>query len=73
MYPKDVVDAMREANGLKDEQQPLRDAAGKLSIDVETDVQHANKAAEKTKALPSPSKKRMASGRAAGQPVSGTR
>ena len=73
MYPKDVVDAMREANGLKDEQQPLRDAAGKLSIDVEADVQHADKAAEKAKALPSPSKKRMASGRAAGQPVSGTR
>ena len=73
MYPKDVVDAMREANGLKDEQQPLRDAAGKLSIDVEADGQHANKAAEKAKALPSPSKKRMASGRAAGQPVSGTR
>ena len=73
MYPKDVVDAMREAYGLKDEQLPLRDAAGELSVDVGTDGQHANMAAEKTKALPSPSKKRIASGRAAGQPLSGTR
>jgi|SRR5579871_1839246 len=28
MYPKDVVDGMREANGLRQEQMPLRDAAG---------------------------------------------
>ena len=26
-YPKDLVDSMREANGLKQEQLPLRDAA----------------------------------------------
>jgi hypothetical protein len=28
MYPKDVVDALREANGLSQEQMPLRDAGG---------------------------------------------
>jgi hypothetical protein len=72
MYPKDVVDGMREANGLKYEQTPLRDVAGKLPIDVGTDRQHANKTAENA-TLPSSPKKRMANGRTAGQPMSGTR
>jgi hypothetical protein len=71
MYPKYVVVAMREANGLKSEQQPLRDAAGELP--VETDVQHATTAAQTAKTLPSPSKKRIATGRVVGQPVSGMR
>jgi hypothetical protein len=72
MYPKDVVDGMREANGLKYEQTPLRDAAGKLPIDIGTDRQHANITAENATLSSSP-KKRMANGRTAGQPVSGTR
>jgi hypothetical protein len=46
MYPKDVIDGMREANGLEHEQAPLRDAAGQLPVDVGTDWQHANAAAE---------------------------
>ena len=41
MYPKDVVDSMREANGLKHEQAPLRDAAGASLANVGTDRQHA--------------------------------
>ncbi len=53
MYPKDVVEAMREANGLKHEQAPLRDAAGGAPVSVGT--------------------KKMANGRTAAQPVSGTR
>jgi hypothetical protein len=72
MYPKDVVDGMREANGLKYEQTPLRDVAGKLPIDVGTDRQHADITAENA-TLPSSPKKRMANGRTAGQPMSGTR
>lgn len=73
MYPKDVVDAMREANGVKHEQTALRDAAGELPVNVGTDGQHANKTAEKPTPLPSSPKKRMATWRAVGRPVSGTR
>ncbi len=47
MYPKDVVDALREANGVKQEQMPLRDAAGQRLVNVGTNGQHANKGAEK--------------------------
>jgi hypothetical protein len=67
MYPKDVVDALREVNGLTQEQMPLRDAAGG------TNGQHANKGAEKESPLPSSPKKIMANGRTAAQPDSGTR
>ncbi|HEY6024962.1 MAG TPA: hypothetical protein VIV34_12395 [Pseudolabrys sp.] len=47
MYPKDVVDALREANGVKKEQMPLRDAAGERLVNVGTNGQHANKGTEK--------------------------
>ena len=70
MYPKDVVDSMREANGVKDEQTPLRDAAGSSPVKVGTVGQHANKT-EKVR-LPSSTKKSTANGRTAGQPVSDT-
>ncbi len=73
MYPKDVVDAMREANGLKQEQMPLRDAAGKSPVIVGTGGQHANKTGEKATSLPPPAKKRVANERTAGQPVAGAR
>ena len=72
MYPKDVVDAMREANGLQEEQKPLRDAAGKSALIVGTDGQRGNKTTDTT-ALSSPAANRMANGRTAAQPVSGTR
>ncbi len=73
MYPKDVVDAMREANGVEHEQAPLRDAAGKPPLKVGTNAQHASKAADNATPLPPSAKKRMANGRTVGQPVSGTR
>ncbi len=73
MYPKDVVDSLREANGLAQEQMPLRDAAGERVVNVGTNGQHANKGAEKDSPLPSSPKKIMANGRAAAQPPSGTR
>jgi hypothetical protein len=70
MYPKDVVDSMREANGLKHEQAPLRDAAGKPPLRVGNDGQHASKADGTPRS--SSTKKMTASGRTAGQAVSGT-
>lgn len=73
MYPEHLVNAMREANGVTDEQLPLRDASGQLPVNVGTDGQLANEAGEKATSLPSSPKKRMANGRTAGQPVSGTR
>ena len=47
MYPKDVVDALREASGVKQEQMPLRDAAGERLVNIGTNGQHAKKGAEK--------------------------
>jgi hypothetical protein len=47
MYPEHLVDAMREANGMTQEQMPLRDAAGQLPVNVGADGQLANKAGEK--------------------------
>jgi len=73
MYPKDVVDALREANGVTHEQMPLRDAAGQLPVNVGTDGQHANKPGEKATPLPPSAKKRAANERTAGQPVASTR
>ena len=73
MYPKDVVDALREANGLKQEQMPLRDAAGERIVNIGTNGQPASKGTEKELPLPSASQKRMANGRTAAQPASGTR
>jgi hypothetical protein len=72
MYPKDVVDAIREANGLQEEQKPLRDAAGKSALIVGTGGQRPNKTADRAMA-PSSSEKMMANGRTAGQPIPGTR
>ena len=71
MYPKDLVDSMRETNGLHQEQLPLRDAAGAPSLRVGTDRQPANKAGEKVTPL-SP-KKRTAKRCTAEQLVSGSR
>lgn len=73
MYPEHLVDAMREANGMTQEQMPLRDAAGQLPVNVGADGPLANKTGEKATPMPSSPKKRMANGRTAGQPVSGTR
>jgi hypothetical protein len=73
MYPKDVVDALREANGLKQEQMPLRDAAGERIVNIGTNRQPASKRTETEPSLPSASQKRMANGRTAAQPASGTR
>ncbi len=73
MYPKDVVDALREANGLTQEQMPLRDAAGERIVNVGTNRQPASKGAEKEMPLPSASQKKLANGRTAAQPDSGTR
>ena len=73
MYPKDVVDALREANGLKQEQMPLRDAAGERIVNIGTNGQPASKETEKESPLPSASQKRMANGRTAAQPASGAR
>jgi len=47
MYPKDVVEALREANGVKQEQMPLRDAAGQRVVTIGANGQHANKGGEK--------------------------
>ena len=47
MYPKDVVDSLREANGVKQEQMPLRDAAGERIVNVGMNGQQAKKRAEK--------------------------
>lgn len=47
MYPKDVVESLREANGVKQEQMPLRDAAGERVVNIGMNGQHAKKAAEK--------------------------
>jgi len=47
MYPKDVVELLREANGVKQEQMPLRDAAGERITNVATNGQHSKKGAEK--------------------------
>lgn len=38
MYPKDVVEALRNANGVHEEQGPLKDAPGALPVEVRTDV-----------------------------------
>lgn len=73
MYPKDVVDALREANGLKQEQMPLRDAAGERVVNIGTNGQPASKETEKGSPLPSASQKKLASGRTAAQPSSGAR
>jgi hypothetical protein len=73
MYPKDVVDALREANGLTQEQMPLRDAAGERIVKIGTNGQPASKGAEKESPLPSASQKKLANGRTAAQPASGTR
>ena len=74
MYPKDVVDAMREANGLAQEQMPLRDAAGERIVNVGTDRQHANKAAEKRiAATVTVKEKDWPTGALPRQPISGTR
>jgi hypothetical protein len=73
MYPKDVVDALREANGLTQEQMPLRDAAGERIVNIGTNGQPASKGAEKESPLPSASQKKLANGRTAAQPASGTR
>ena len=47
MYPKDVVEALREANGVKQEQLPLRDAAGQRVVNVGMNGQRADKGAGK--------------------------
>ena len=73
MYPKDVVDALREANGLKQEQMPLRDAAGERVVNIGTNGQPASKETEKESPLPSASQKKLANGRTAAQPASGAR
>jgi hypothetical protein len=73
MYPKDVVDALREANGLKQEQMPLRDAAGERMVTIRTNGVPASKGTESESPLPSASQKRMANGRTAAQPASGAR
>jgi hypothetical protein len=73
MYPKDVVDALREANGLTQEQMPLRDAAGERIVNIGTNGQPASKGAEKDSPLPSVSQKKLANGRTAAQPASGMR
>ena len=38
MYPKDVVEALRDANGVHADQGPLKDAAGALPVEVTTDI-----------------------------------
>jgi len=38
MYPKDVVEALRDANGVHADQGPLKDAPGALPVEVKTDV-----------------------------------
>ncbi len=38
MYPKDVVEALRDANGVHADQGPLKDAPGALPAEVKTDV-----------------------------------
>ena len=38
MYPKDVVEALREANGIHADQGPLKDAPGALPVEIKTDV-----------------------------------
>ena len=47
MYPKDVVELLREANGVKQEQMPLRDAGGARVANVGANGPHGKKAAEK--------------------------
>jgi hypothetical protein len=47
MYPKDVVDALREVNGVKQEQLPLRDAAGQRLVNIGTNGQRATTGPEK--------------------------
>jgi hypothetical protein len=73
MYPEQVVEGMREANGMTVEQMPLRDAPGQSPVNIGTRGELANNAGEKATPLPSSPKKEMANGRTAGQPVSDTR
>jgi uncharacterized iron-regulated membrane protein len=70
IYPKDLVEEIRNANGVVHEQAPLKDAPGSLPVEVATDGQHRNKAAEKATPTPSSAKKRLANQRAKRQIVS---
>jgi hypothetical protein len=69
MYPKDVVEALAEANGVHKDQGPLKDAAGSLPADAAPKAQAkgpkptAEAAAEKAAPVPSSSKKRLANQR----------
>ena len=69
MYPKDLVEALREANGVKKEQGPLKDAPGSLPAEASAKVQArgsqpaAETVAEKPAPIPSSSKKRLANQR----------
>ncbi len=67
MYPKDVVDGIREANGVEQEQPPLRDAAGKPPVKVGTG--RTSNAAENAVPLSPSSKKRIANEHTAEQPA----
>lgn len=71
MYPKDVVEALRKANGVNKEQGPLEDAPGSLPADAGNKGQAKARArpaaerpaAEKAAFAASPSKKRVANQR----------
>src|ERR1700722_4556805 len=62
MYPKDLVEALREANGVKKEQGPLKDAPGPLPAEAKMQAKGVQPAAEtvaeKVAPVPSSSKKR---------------
>jgi hypothetical protein len=76
MYPKDLVEALREANGVKKEQGPLKDAPGPLPAEAKMQAKGVQPAAEtvaeKVAPVPSSSKKRLANQRDDGKVVSAT-
>jgi hypothetical protein len=76
MYPKDLVEALREANGVKKEQGPLKDAPGPLPAEAKMQAKGVKPAAEtvaeKVAPVPSSSKKRLANPRDDGKVVSAT-
>jgi hypothetical protein len=71
MYPQALVETMQKANGLTQEQAPLRDAPGALPVGAATDAQHENKASEKATAARLSKKKPPASQHAERQLVTG--
>jgi hypothetical protein len=72
MYPQTLVESMREANGVRHEQAPLRDAGGTPPVSVATHVQHGNKPPEKPTTARSSAKKRLANQHAERQLTSST-